>query len=316
MRVLFISSGNRNETGSPIIRAQAESLIQNGQSVDLFLVKGSGLTGYFKAVFQLRNIIKKKKNNYDIIHAHYSLSGFVAAIAGAKPLIVSLMGSDVHASGYSKLLILFFNRFFWRHCIVKSEDMKANLNIQEVSVIPNGVDLNIFKPINKNEAREQIGWENGHIHLLFAAQPNRSEKNYSLLEEAIKLLTEYDIEIHFLSNIEHLLIPLYLNASDVITLPSHYEGSPNTIKEAMACNRPIVTTNVGDIKWLFGATEGCYLSTFSAQDYAEKLKAAIVFSKNTGATQGRQYIQKLGLSSPDVAKRLITLYKRYGRKIT
>ena len=92
MTILFISSGNSGKI-SPIVKAQADSLIKKGVAIDFFLIKGKGLTGYLKSIFILRKFIKK--NNYDLYHAHYSLSAFVATLAGCKPLVVSLMGSDV-----------------------------------------------------------------------------------------------------------------------------------------------------------------------------------------------------------------------------
>ena len=93
MKILFISSGNSSQGISPIIHNQGESLKKNGVILEYLTIKGKGLIGYLKSIPMIRKHIKK--NKYDIVHAHYSFSAFAASFAGASPLIVSLMGSDV-----------------------------------------------------------------------------------------------------------------------------------------------------------------------------------------------------------------------------
>lgn len=97
-----------------------------------------------------------------------------------------------------------------------------------------------------------------------------------------------------------------MNAADVLLLTSRYEGSPNVIKEAMACNCPIVATDVGDIRWIIGDTEGCYLTSFDPGDVASKLQLALKFGRRT---RGRERLIELGLDSVSVAKRIVQLYQ-------
>ena len=106
MNVLFISSGNSKSGISPIIKNQGDSLKKQEVSIDYFLIKGKGILGYFKSIFTLKKYLREKR--IDVFHAHYSLSGFVAAFAGCKPLVVSLMGSDIKARWYLKYIIKFF----------------------------------------------------------------------------------------------------------------------------------------------------------------------------------------------------------------
>ncbi|MFW5983504.1 MAG: glycosyltransferase, partial [bacterium] len=87
------------------------------------------------------------------------------------------------------------------------------------------------------------------------------------------------------------------------------EGSPNVIKEAMACNKPIVSTNVGDVEWLFGNTEGCYLSDFNPENFAKQLEKAICFSETKGETKGRDRIIELKLDASSVAKKITEVYR-------
>jgi glycosyltransferase involved in cell wall biosynthesis len=101
-----------------------------------------------------------------------------------------------------------------------------------------------------------------------------------------------------------------MNASDVLILSSLHEGSPNVIKEAMACNCPIVTTNVGDVKWVLDNTDGCYISSFDPKEYVEKIKLALEFSEKNGRTKGRDRIIELGLDSVTIAKKIINVYQK------
>ena len=108
MRVLFVCSGNSGDGISPIIRNQANSLISEGIRVDVYAIQKKGVIGYLRTVPELHQFFKK--NKYDVIHAHYSKSAYVATLAGAKPLVTSLMGTDVYSSLIDRLLIKFFSR--------------------------------------------------------------------------------------------------------------------------------------------------------------------------------------------------------------
>lgn len=307
MKVLFICSGNYLNGISPIVKNQGESLRKEGIEIDYFTIKGKGLRGYLKNIIPLRKYIIK--NNYNIIHAHYYLSAFVASLTGAKPLIVSLMGSDVKAKNWFKFIIKLFNILFWNVVIVKSKDMSNTLGLNKVEIIPNGVNFNRFFSITKLKAQQNLHWDTNKQHILFAANPVRSEKNYKLAQEAVNIINNKNVEIHFLNDILNEEMPFYFSASDVVLLTSLWEGSPNVIKEAMACNIPIVSTSVGDVKWLIDGVDGCFITSFDPKDVAEKIKLALQFSENVGKTKGRDRIIKLGLDSANVAKRILEVYK-------
>ena len=302
MKVLFVSSGNRGI--SPIVRNQGNSLLSQDIAVGYFPIKGKGLLGYLSNVRKLRKYIQE--NHFDIIHAHYSLTAFVASLALANPLVVSLMGSDVKKGFvYRQLIHLFAFFFSWKTTIVKSEDMKASLKMGKAMVIPNGVDLRRFCELPQSECQERLEWDTNKKHLLFPADINRPVKNYMLLKQAIELIDDKDIEVHWFNKVPNEETPLWYNAADVVVMTSLWEGSPNAIKESMACNRPVVSTNVGNVKWLLEGTDGCYFTDFTASDCAEKIRTALSF---TGRTNGRQRIIDLGLSNELVAQHLISIY--------
>lgn len=302
MKVLFVSRNKVNNQISPIVSNQGKSIEARGEDMTYFAITGTGLKGYIKSSLRLKEHLKL--NHYDIIHAHYSLSGFMASLAGAKPLIVSLMGSDVKSKSFYRFIIKFFITFFWSKTIVKSEDMKKALDTSKVSVIPNGVNFEKFKPISREIALMETKWDASKRHILFAANPNRKEKNFKLAKKAFELLDRQYTELHYLKNVSNDKMIFYYNSSDVVLLSSFWEGSPNVIKEAMACNIPIVVTDVGDVKQVIGKTDGCYICTFETNDVAGKLDKALVFSSRTCGRKNIKY-----LDSGEVAKQIILIYK-------
>lgn len=322
MRVLFVSSGNSDRGIVSFIKVQGESLKENGIEVDYYLIKGKGVKGYIKNILPLRKIIKK--GQYDLIHAHYSLSGWVARLAVPNiPLIVSLMGSDVYGGVdkkgkqkfskniyFSKILQVFLSSI-----IVKSQNlMDYVLFDKKAQIIPNGVDFKAFRPVAKKKSEKMLNLDLGKSIVLFLANPESSRKNIKLVKNALKKLNTKSIQLQSPYPLAHDDVPLYLNAADLLISTSYREGSPNIIKEAMACNCPIVSTNVGDVKWLFGDTPGHYLTSFDPSDVAEKILKALSFSKRFQTTQGRERLIELGLDTDTVSKKIIKNYKSVLKK--
>ena len=289
--------------------SQAKSLINEDLDLSYFTIKGKGIVGYLKSVPLLRK--KIKQNNFDIIHAHYSMSGFVASLARVRPLIVSLMGTDVKAEKKFRFIIKLCYKFSWFKTIVKSTDMKKTLNLKNINVIPNGVDINKFMPIDRKYACKKIGWDLSKKNILFASNPTRVEKNFPLAQKAFTHMKTSDIQLHYLNSVNHKDMPNYMNASDVVLLTSKYEGSPNVIKEAMACNRPIVSTNVGDVELLIKNLKGCFITKNNSLDIANKID--IILNKYSNSN-GRNRIIKLRLDSENIAKRICAIYKEINNK--
>jgi teichuronic acid biosynthesis glycosyltransferase TuaC len=306
MKVLFVCSGRKPSSISPIIRNQGESLRRCGIEIYYFSIKGRGLIGYLRSIFPLRNEIRKIKP--EIIHAHYSLCCIVATFASRKPIVASLMGSDVMSNWLMILILRFLSKYFWKATIVKSKSMKEQINLNHTHIIPNGVDLSFFKPLDQLECKKKVSFDTSKKQILFMADPSRYEKNYELALAAYQTLQEnFDdtIELKVVHGVEHQQVLYYINAADVVLLTSRWEGSPNVIKESMACNVSIVSTRVGDVEDMISTTKGCFLAESTSQDISDKLEFALTFN---GRTDGRGNI--LHLDSKLIAGNIISIYEK------
>lgn len=304
MKVLFVSSGNSNSGDvGVIVKAQGKSLTNAGVDLDYFGITGKGISGYLLNIGKLRKKIKSKK--YDVIHAHYSLSGFVSILAGAKPVVVSLMGSDVMASNSFSKLIEFCSIYIWKATIVKSIAMNK-LKLKNLHIIPNGVNMSMFDVMDKRTCKANLNLYYNKKYIIFVSNPKRYEKNFELALNAYNQINDGTIELKTVFNVEHDEIVKYMHAADVLVFTSLWEGSPNVIKEAMACNCPIVSVDVGDVKDVISGVDNCYLAEYDANDIAEKLKKVL---ENGGRSNGREKILKMGLDSESVANKIIDIYK-------
>lgn len=320
MNVLFVSSGNSTFGISPIIKSQGDSLTRNGINVDYYTLKGKGIFGYLKNIKPLNLFLKSKK--YDVIHAHYSLTGWVAIWAnfGRVPVIVSYMGCDTYGdynqkgrrvlSSYFNILAAKLLQPFVDKIIVKSKNLAKYIYLKKKSeTIPNGVDLELFRPLNKEQCRNELTLDSKKKYILFLANPKDPRKNFDLLYRAVLLIGHDNLDIITPYPIKHSMTPCYLNAADVLVSTSFNEGSPNVVKEAMACNTPIVSTDVGDVREIIEKTDGCYLSRFESGDLADKILKA--FAIKSGTT-GRRDIAHLEESQ--IAMKIISLYEKVIKK--
>lgn len=303
LKVLFISSGRGGRVGD-VVRNQGESLKKAGINLDYFTIN-SGFWDYFSAIFRLRRTFRN--GNYNIAHAHYSYSGIIAGLAGCRPLVVSFMGSDIYMSKFMRLVICYFVNKKWDAVIVKTQEMKESLNIADAHIIPNGVDMERFRPMPKIKARLHVGLPRDKKIILFIAVHDRPEKNIALAYKALKYLNLDIFEFKHLYGIDNSDIPYWLNASDVLLLTSKREGSVNVVKEAMACNCPVVSTDVGDIGWVLGHTNSCFVTSNDALDIGKAIQRVFDLDQRTN---GRNRVVMLGLDSQSIAKKIINLYTR------
>lgn len=304
MKVLFVSSGRKGFV-SPLIKNQGDSLAKLGIDIDYIIIQ-SGFFGYIKGIKQVRS--KYLSGKYDIIHAHYLFCGIIAGLAGKFPLVVSLLGSDAFKSKLWLFFIRIFNKYRWDATIVKTQEMKNVLKLNNLIILPNGVDTEKFKPINRKIARKKLNIDNNKKIAVFISDPNRREKNYCFAVKVIEAYNnKYDkLELLVVNNIDSNDVPLYINAANLLVLTSDREGSVNVIKEAMSCNLPFVSTNVGDVLINANGVKGCFISDKNISTFVLNIKKAL----ESDLSEGRSRIFELGLDADMVAKKIIKLYEQ------
>ena len=319
-KILFVASGNKKGAGvvSSFVQSQYDSLKAEGLDMVLFPIKGKGWRGYLKAVFALRKVVKRERP--DIIHAHYSTCGFVASLAclgmRKRPkILVSILGSFPTEDAKWRR-VRWAIQHLWDGALTKSERTRDQLGL-DLQVIPNGVNLDIFHLMDHDEARKKVGFEANRKYIIWCSNPERVEKNWPLAEAAVKQLqtTNYKPQITLVPvyNKTPEEVCTYMNAADCLLLTSNSEGSPNVIKEAMACNCPIVTTDVGDVRERLSNMEGCYVvpdNELESERVRELGNAIINALDLEKRTEGRKRIIADQLEISQIAKRIIEIYEQ------
>src|SRR6185437_14171011 len=260
IRVLMITSEWPVPDGRPrttfFIKRQAEFLQAAGVDVDVFHFKGAGNPwNYVKAWVHARR--RMAAGGYDLVHAQFGQSGLLA-LPKRLPLVVTFRGDDLQgiedANGRLTLggrLLKLASQAVARcanAAIVVSEHMRAFVHPSvRVHVIPSGLDLSLFRLIPQDEARRHLGATQGTRMVLFAGDPALARKRYSLARAAVFFFNHTaTTELVVAWGAPHTEIPYFMNACDALVFTSMQEGSPNVVKEALACNLPVVSVPVGD----------------------------------------------------------------------
>jgi teichuronic acid biosynthesis glycosyltransferase TuaC len=285
------------------IQAQMEALRVFGVDYDVVFVNGrASRMNYLRGIFEVRRRVKAKQ--YDLIYAHFGLSGCVARFQRRVPVVVKFMGDDVLGQFDSRGRMTLMGRFYQASsivlarsieaAIVMSGEMKRKLRLRSAVIISPGIDLNMFRPLDRNEARRELGLNTGNQYVLFPYDPREARKRFDLVQEAVGIAQAHvpGLEILQVAGAARQRMPLYFNAADVFVLASMWEGSPNAVKEAMAVNLPVISVDVGDVRDLIGATEGCYIVPRDAAALAEKIAEVC---RRDARTNGREQIARWSL---------------------
>lgn len=327
MKILVIGRYNKQFPNNllPFVLEQGESLRQLGMDIEYMPVRGN----YFLAVRDLKRKIREFQP--DIIHAHYGLSALTAELQSKVPVVTTFHNGETLSKHVNFLTSLFSLRA--KHVIYVAQHIHdlVYLKAKNHSIIPCGVNMDDCHIIDQIAARQQLGFEDGVKYVLFGGGFDNLRKNYSILREAVERIEQAPwvpveggercgnivcLEMKGLSRAECVL---RMNACDLFALPSHSEGSPQALKEAMACNCPILATDIADVKTLMGDLPGHYIlrnprKTHERWDADEKsadelvalLREALQFNARTN---GRDRIIALQFSNEQVAQRLIAIYK-------
>jgi len=312
MRVLHITN-NYPSTKNPVfgifVKEQIESLHLCGIDNDMLIINGreNGKVEYLKSICRINS--RLSKNKYDVIHCHHALSAIcylMSMKSHNNNCVVSFQNDPVNE----------INRFLY-NWIYKSFDKLILKSYNEndcdkIEIVPNGVDINFFVEMERSQARKKIGLENDKKYILFVSSNFiRKQKRYDKFLEVIDILrTKYsvkDLEIIKLVNVDRSYVPIYFNAVDVHLLTSDFEGSPNSVKECMACNTQVVSTDVGDVRQLLSNVEGSYVANKGGSEELADLVYKAISYKNK--INSREALIQKQLDMFSVANKIIKLYQ-------
>jgi teichuronic acid biosynthesis glycosyltransferase TuaC len=326
IRVLMVTGHyptEHNPHANTFIKTQVDSLVAAGVEVEVMYPKpGPFLFIYISAAIQV--FLRTSTGRFDVVHGHYGQWALIARMQWTTPTVVSFMGTDLLGrvtthGNYSKkgALITWISRWLCHRVdavIVKSEEMKKATKAtaaDNIFVIPNGVDFELFRPIARAEARAALGWDQDRYYILFGNNPERPVKNFPLAQAAVESLRSRGMsaELIFARGLPQTKLMQYINASNALILSSIAEGSPNIVKETMACNVPVVSTDVGDVSKVIANTRGCSVCPHDPEALAAALEQAL---QHTEQTMGRIDIAHLERSV--IAQQIIAVYEQVTSK--
>jgi len=322
MRVLCLTHAwptAEKDVAGIFVQRQVASLRELGVTVDVRVAGGAGGSRWPGLVACLREEVTRR--SYDLLHAQYGgRTALAAVLVGGPPVIVSYCGSDLNGLGTGTprerahagagVLCSQFAALHARGLIVKSEGLANRLwrawDRKRCHIIPNGIDLELFRPMGRRQARARLGWELDGAVVLVSGQSDGPVKRLDLAEAAVAQARNRvpGLSLRLLRGVPPREVPLHLNAADLVLLTSQHEGSPNIVKEALACNVPVVSVDVGDVKRWISGTPHCWLCDREPASLAEGIVRAL---SGGGRSEGRAVVAPLAL--PGVAARVLDVYE-------
>ncbi|MBL8888595.1 MAG: glycosyltransferase [Planctomycetaceae bacterium] len=301
---------------------QIQSLRDLGLEIETIDMHGVRRWKYLQAIPKTRRTIPK----VDLVHAHFGYCGWLALLGRALafrriPIVMSFMGDDLLGTPKdeqgnlesSSIWALKFNCWiakYYKEVIVKSPEMQQRLGAVPCHVVPNGVDLGVFTPQDRISARRALGWAAEGYKVLFPGDPSNPRKGFELAKAIVRVAEKKlnaTIELIPLWGVKPDQVAMYMNACNAMLMTSLIEGSPNVVKEAMACNANIISVPVGDVHEMLRGVEGCFAGPREAQLLGETLGEALLANR---PSTGRRTLQERSLDLEGVAKRIHSIYLR------
>lgn len=300
MRVLVVARC-KNGHYAPFIKEQVEAIEKQGVECRFFGVDGKGIIGYLRHLPKLTKAIREFRP--DIIHAHYGLCGLLATLQRRIPVLTTYHGSDINNPKTFKLSKWAIKLSSHNVFVSKSNISIAHPKKSNYSLIPCGINLGDYPITDRLKAREELELNPNTKYVLFSGAFDNRVKNAPLAKAATSLLP--DIELIELKGYTRHQVALLMQAVNVLLMTSFTEGSPQVIKEAMACGCPIVSVDVGDVKEMIDGLHGCYISERDPRSIAHNLMEAMAYGNRT---KGRDVIIEKQLTNEIIASKLIEIY--------
>ncbi|OYR39221.1 MULTISPECIES: glycosyltransferase family 4 protein [unclassified Halorubrum] len=268
---------------------QVDALEERGVDCTTLVVRGDAAEGDPRGISAYAetygDVLAEASGSYDLVHANYGLVGPLALAQPVRPVVLTLWGSEV--MGYSNRLDR-VTRFAARHSdavIAPNEAVSRRLDCDH-EVVPFGVDLELFRPIDRTQARKRLGWDQSKRFVLFPYDTDRDVKDF---ERAQRVVSEavVNAEIKAIHGREYEEMPYLMNACDVLLVTSERESGPMVVREAAACNVPVVSTDVGFAAETLADVENSHVAD-TDDELADALDATL---RSAGRSNGRERVR-------------------------
>ncbi len=287
------------------VAEQVRDLRDLGVDISVFSFDGrQRRSEYAKAARRLRAVVAG--GEFDLLHAHYGLTGAVAMAQRKLPVITTFWGTD---TGYVRWQG-WVSRIVARATVpvfVSQANAARGVGFPDARVIPSGVDTDLFVPQDRTEARRELGWPEEGPYVLLPGRRGRKVKNAALFDEVVGIARDAvpglkPLSLEGFSRDEAVLV---MNAVDVVLMTSHNEGSPVAVREALACMTPVVSVEVGDMPLVLQGLPGC--GVFERDPGA--LAKGVLEALESGRREEELRERAEQYSGPQVARRILELYK-------
>jgi teichuronic acid biosynthesis glycosyltransferase TuaC len=265
------------------VRDQVEALRAiDGLDVETFTF-GTGSSEYLRAAKEIRK--RYRGEQFDLIHAHYGLCGWTALALRGAPHVVTFHGTDL-AHRYVRPLSRALARLIDLPAPVSSTLARSGLPgmASRLAILPTGVNLDRFHRTDRREARTELGLDPDRPHLLFPADPARPEKRF---DRARALADATGTKLIAYEQSPPGRIPLMINAANAVIAPSDREGFGLAPLEALACDVPVLATNVGVAPLVLDGVEGTLCAPFDIGRWADALAPHLAASDPRVDGRGR-----------------------------
>lgn len=315
IKVLMVIPGKKNGSSMIFAKRQTVAINEFGLNAKVFYL--ASRVNPFTLIKEWRRFREEIKNYQpDVIHAQFgTMTSFFCAFGSLKPLVVTFRGSDINPVPSANILRDIFGKFFSQVSILRakriicvSEEIRRRLwwGKSKAIVLPTGVDTKTFFPIPQSEARKILGIRHNKKIIIFNAGKEPKVKRFDLAKAAFDKVREKMNDTEFVvlrGDLEPYKVVFYLNAADCLLLTSDFEGSPTIIQEAMACNLPIVSVDVGDVR---ERLKNVQPSIITERDPADISKGLTGVLKNEKRSNGFETAKDI--SQENIAKKIVTLY--------
>ncbi|MCP4291933.1 MAG: glycosyltransferase family 4 protein [bacterium] len=314
-KVLMVIPGQKMGATMVFAKRQADALREYGIDCRSFYMETGMSLG---SIISQRRKLKKEIRDFspDIVHANYgTMTGFLTTSVSPVPVLLHLRGSDLlapQATLKARIgrLLSQLAALKAKKIICVAEHLKQSLwwGKSKVSIVPSGVDLQKFKPGLQSVARTELGWVPDQPVVVFNAGRDPRIKNLPLAEKTMNLVSKQIPEVRFFvmkGEVAPHTIPTIFQGADCLLLASKSEGSPNVVKEAMATNLPIVSTDVGDVAERLKNTSCSRVTGPHAEDLADAIISILV---QNNRSNGREHVANLSLEK--TTEMIAVIYNR------